>query len=266
MARLIAIECHGARAAIRMSTQDLMGAVVTHSLPLGWAPTAPRAGDREFELAIDGGGAYAVSVDGALKSRHDELEFAVGALRSHVFMHVLSTPRERVFVHAGCVAHAGRAILLPGTSGAGKTTLVAALVRAGAVYYTDDYAPLDRDGRVHPYPLPLWMRDQQTGVGRPHRVEELGGTAGHEPVDVAVVAEIGFCEGRWQVRRCGASESVLLLLAHALNPQHEPGFALSAVRGAVLGAVVLEGERGDADEAAATLLELAEGRAPVPRG
>jgi hypothetical protein len=38
------------------------------------------------------------------------------------------------------------------------------------------------------------------------------------------------------------------------------------VRGAVLGAVVLEGERGDADEAAATLLELAEGRAPVPRG
>jgi hypothetical protein len=189
------------------------------------------------------------------------LEVAVEALRSSVFMHVLTSPHGRLFVHAGCVGHHGVAILLPGYAGSGKTTLVAELVRAGALYYTDDYAPLDADGLVHPYPLPLWMSDPQTPSGRPRRAEDLGGAVGDQPLPVAVVAQTVFRKGGgWYVRPCSASEATLLVLKHALDPQRQPEFALPAVRRAVTGALVLEGERGDAEAAAATLLELAEGR------
>jgi hypothetical protein len=243
MARLIAIDSHGARATIRTSSDELLSAVVPVALPLGWRPIAPRSDDRVFGLSAEGDGTYVVSSDGELISEHECLDAAVEGLRGCIFMHVLATPREVVFVHAGCVAHAGAAILLPGSSGVGKTTLVAALVRAGAVYYTDDYAPLDAHGRVHPYPLP---------------VADFDGTVGEEPVDVAVVAQTVYREGAWDVQRCSASASVLLLLEHAVNPQRQPGFALGAVREAVAGALVVQGARGDADEAAATLLGLAE--------
>ena len=66
-------------------------------------------------------------------------------------VHVANYAPDRVFVHAGVVAWRGRALVLPGTSFAGKTTLVAELVRAGAIYYSDEYAVLDEQGRVHPY-------------------------------------------------------------------------------------------------------------------
>jgi uridine kinase len=41
-------------------------------------------------------------------------------------------------------------IAIPGRSFSGKTSLVTALVRAGAVYYSDEFAVIDRDGLVRP--------------------------------------------------------------------------------------------------------------------
>ena len=61
-------------------------------------------------------------------------------------------------MHAGVVGWKGWALVLPGKSGAGKTTLVAELIRAGATYYSDEYAVLDERGRVHPYARPLAVR------------------------------------------------------------------------------------------------------------
>src|ERR687894_479249 len=49
------------------------------------------------------------------------------------------------------VARGGRALVRPGPSLSGKTTLVAALVRSGAAYLSDEFAVLDPEGRVHPY-------------------------------------------------------------------------------------------------------------------
>ena len=235
---------------------------MARALPLGWTPTRPCPDDRVFGIVVEAESRYGVSMDGGIVSRHESPDYAVDALRKRLFTHVLSTPRERVFLHAGCVAHDGAAILLPGSSAVGKTTLVAALVRAGAVYYTDDYAPLDRGGDVHPYPLPMWMSDPQTGLGRERRAEDLGATVGQQPLAVSVVAQTAFREAAgWDVRSCSDSEAVLLLLEYAVNPQRQPEFALAAMREVVRGAVVLRGERGDADEAAATLLEVAERRA-----
>ncbi|HEX5613918.1 MAG TPA: PqqD family peptide modification chaperone [Acidimicrobiia bacterium] len=63
---------------------------------------------------------------------------------------------DAVLVHAGAVATGGRAVLLVGGSGAGKTTLTARLVADGHDYLTDEAVPFDAAaGIVAPYPKPL---------------------------------------------------------------------------------------------------------------
>ncbi|MCP4966018.1 MAG: hypothetical protein GY926_12375 [bacterium] len=66
--------------------------------------------------------------------------------------------RAGVFVHAGVVGWNDRAILLPGRSRWGKSTLVEALVRAGAQYLSDEYAILLPNGRIQSYPRPIHLR------------------------------------------------------------------------------------------------------------
>src|ERR671929_229610 len=86
--------------------------------------------------------------------------------------------------HAGVVGWQGRAILIPGRSFSGKSTLVAALVRAGATYYSDEFAVLDERGRVHPFPKKLSMRLEGSARPRFAPVEELGGRRGTTPLRV----------------------------------------------------------------------------------
>lgn len=61
-----------------------------------------------------------------------------------------------LFVHAGVASLDGRGILLPAPPDHGKSTTVAALVRAGFDFLSDEAAALDlADGSVHPFPRPL---------------------------------------------------------------------------------------------------------------
>lgn len=116
-------------------------------------------------------------VDGRLCLEHPDREPVLAQLAHELMLHVAERAPELVFLHAGVVGIGGRALVLPGPSFAGKTTLVAALVRAGAVYLSDEYAVLDSLGRVHPYARQLQMRlpgqAQQRGIDP----AELGGDA-----------------------------------------------------------------------------------------
>jgi serine kinase of HPr protein (carbohydrate metabolism regulator) len=49
-------------------------------------------------------------------------------------------------IHASCVAIGGRAVLLAGRSGAGKSDLALRLVDRGALLVSDDYTELRRSG------------------------------------------------------------------------------------------------------------------------
>src|ERR1700722_13695640 len=53
---------------------------------------------------------------------------------SNVGIFVAENASDYVFVHAGCVSLNGKAILIPGRSYSGKSSLVAALLCAGATY------------------------------------------------------------------------------------------------------------------------------------
>lgn len=61
-----------------------------------------------------------------------------------------------VLLHAGAVEFDGRVVVVTGESGRGKSTLTAALVRAGGAYLTDELVIIEPENlRVRPYPKPL---------------------------------------------------------------------------------------------------------------
>lgn len=74
---------------------------------------------------------------------------------------------DHLNLHAAAVARGDKGLLLPAHSGAGKTTLTAALVIAGCHYLTDEAASVDLDCLlVEPYAKPLSLSSaSQTAVG-----------------------------------------------------------------------------------------------------
>jgi hypothetical protein len=71
---------------------------------------------------------------------------------------VASRP-DHLALHAAALAFGGQGVLLPGATGAGKSTLAASLVAAGFDYLTDEAAVIDVDTlEVVPFPKPLSLR------------------------------------------------------------------------------------------------------------
>ena len=73
-------------------------------------------------------------------------------------LNLLATTRTggSVLLHAGAVEFDGRVVVVTGESGRGKSTLTAALVRAGGAYLTDELVIIEPENlRVRPYPKPL---------------------------------------------------------------------------------------------------------------
>lgn len=67
--------------------------------------------------------------------------------------------RKKVLIHGGAVAYNGKAYLLTGVSGAGKSTTACALMQAGFDSLEDDICLLDWiDGQVHIVPGPPFMK------------------------------------------------------------------------------------------------------------
>src|SRR6185503_1990832 len=136
---------------------------------------------------------------------------------SHLQLTVAEYAPRRVFVHAGVVAWNGKAILIPGSSFSGKSTLVAELLRAGATYYSDEYAVIDANGRVHPYARDLRMRSSNAVRMKRMRAKEFGAGTGSKPLPIALVISTTFKESaRGRPRELTRGKAVLELLANTV--------------------------------------------------
>ena len=185
---------------------------------------------------------------------------ATDAVLSDLELWIAEFARRRVFVHAGCVAVDGQAIVLPGRSMSGKSSLTAALVRAGADYYSDEYAVLDNQGLVRPYARKPAIRPYQGVPAGRVDVEELGGRVGRGPARVKLIAVLRFDPGAgWQPEPLTRGPAVLRLLDNTVAARSRPRAVLSALDGATLDARALEGTRGDADDTAARLMSMLSG-------
>ena len=217
------------------------------------SPCEPADVEQHFGLIADDDG-YHLRMNEEWTVDYQDLELALGLLDTHLTGYVAVHASERIFVHSGAVAHNGRLLLVPGMSLSGKSTLVAALLGAGATYYSDDFALLDEQGRVHPYPKPLSLRgrnlDQTT-----HTAESLGAVVGVEPLRPSLIVMSTYQPGMaWQPRQLSAGEGVLAMLSNTVPARERPAESLAAIKRAVEGAVVLDGARGEADDTSAPLL------------
>jgi hypothetical protein len=255
----IAIESYGVRASVGTNSAYFF-TLVESALPPGWRRCDPAEVQQRFYVRTHDGAFFDVEADGDETTAACDLEMAVAVLESRLKRYVAEHAPERIFVHAGAVASGGRAILIPGPTFTGKTTLVSELLRAGAEYLSDEYAVLNEAGWVSPYQRPLAMRSGGLSQ-RPYPAAEFGAKVATEPVPVALVVLTEFSAGaRWRPRRLTPGDGVLALLANTLAAQDRPKESLRAVSKAVEGALVVESERGEAVEVANSVLELLEGR------
>jgi hypothetical protein len=186
----------------------------------------------------------------------DETDTAIGALDAEIRAHIALNAPDHIFVHAAAVAIGDRAVVIPGRSFSGKSMLVAALVRAGATYYSDEFAVIDRAGAVLPYAKPISIREGYSTTGTDHPVESLGGTAGVGDARIHLVVVTHYAPGGvWQPTDATRGRGALALLSNTVPVRGRPAQAVASVARAVEHARVLIGPRGEAEPAAAAILD-----------
>jgi hypothetical protein len=263
---------YGLRVGVRTNAPALLERLVP-LLPPGWRSLASPVVDQIFSFWIDTGGGPArrpsrVYAGRRRRARTADLAHAFAVLESEIRQSVAAGAQNRTFVHAGVVGWRGRAIVLPGRSRSGKTTLVAQLVRAGALYLSDEFAVLDRRGRVHPFAKPLSIRGA-SGCdvhAQAWRAEELGGACATRPLPVGLVVLAEHRPGAvWRPERLSAGQAVLEMLAHTVPARLRPEASLASLERAVARATVLRGARGEANEVAGSLLQAVDEMESVSR-
>ena len=225
-------------------------------LPPAWAPDTPGTEHVGFSIRTHSDGRHQLLRNGYAEEI-GSLDNVIGNFELLLRNHVAGVAPDHVFVHAGTASVNGRAIIVPGASFSGKTTMVHALVEAGATYYSDEYAVFDREGWVHPYPKPLAIRDGGDGYrGKSyHEPARIGASIGDEPARLALVVSTQYRPGTvWAPQRLTAAEALIELIPHTYRSDTRAVDTMATLALAVDTSIGLRGDRGDAAELAPLLL------------
>ncbi|MGI8812008.1 MAG: hypothetical protein ACR2IH_05710 [Pyrinomonadaceae bacterium] len=182
-------------------------------------------------------------------------ETVLSVLGSRVRLLVAQFAKDFVFIHAGVVSWADRAIVIPGHSMQGKTTLVAAFVERGAKYYSDEYAIIDKDGSVHPFVKPLSVRRSDHKY-KQHDVT-VSGECGTTAIPVGMILDTKFKKGaKIRPKEMTNGSAMIALIQNTIPIRENPGYVLSVLKAAVDSAVLIRSPRGEADEAVQSLISF----------
>jgi hypothetical protein len=244
-------ESFGLVAELASDDPDLLDAALA-MLPPGWRAVDGQP-SVQFGLWTDG----VITVDGARTDRARKRRASLLKLGAIVRHHLAIEAPGFTFVHAGVVDAGGCAVVIPGRSYTGKSTLVAELVRLGATYVSDEYAVLDPSGLVHPFAKPLSIRTgQHDRLGR--LVPVPPALVADDPVRAGLVVLTSYAPGaQWRPSVRSRAEGAFALLQNTVSARLRPARALSATSRLASGAVFLAGQRGEAPETARALIEAA---------
>jgi hypothetical protein len=269
----LAFDCHGARLGVRLTDPAALERVRC-VLPPGAQTLAAPDVDVLYSFVVGGQmfgspvRRFHVLYVGVVRlARTLDLDVAVAALATDLHRAVSSAAR-RVFVSAGVVVVDGRAIVILGPRGSGRTTLVRALLRSGATFASDMFAVFDEWGQIHPYaaPAPIFP---DYGVGGSGQRAELAllaydGGAASAPVPLGLVVETRYRPGaQWQPDAGTPAQAVLALMRHAVHSAILPAVTLKTLGVAVARASMLRGPRGECLPATAALLKCMREQ-PIP--
>ncbi len=147
----------GVRIGVRTNTPELLSRVVAQ-LPIGWKCASSNVVERLYSV-IEGGTStksnarsfHLLYADIERLERTENLDQLLESLGSDLETYIAQTTRQKLFIHAGVVAFKGRAIVFPGRSLSGKSTLAKEFLRAGTLglpCFTE---------RGPPFPLPKYL-------------------------------------------------------------------------------------------------------------
>jgi hypothetical protein len=243
-----------------VNKSDLLEQVIPHLPPVG-KPAASPVVDRLYWIRAAGEQRGHIKpfnilyVDSIKLSKSLEFDEILRVFADDLEMYIAENAKRRLFLHAGVVGWKGKAILLPGKSMTGKSTLVHKLVQAGATYYSDEFAVLDPHGFVHPYPRPLSIRHDLNEEPTRIAATELKRLVAAKPLPIGLVAVSQYeSRGVWRPRQLSAGKAVLALLANTVTARRRPELALSLLPQITTRVPVLSSARGDADLMVSDLL------------
>jgi len=243
----LSLVSYGVRIGIRVSDPGILEQIHAY-LPPGWKTTASPVVDELYSVIISKTSNHQLYRRQEQLIQTNEPEDLLEALDSDLRLQIATSVKDQLFVHAGVVGWHGRAIVIPGRSFSGKTTLVAALIKAGATYYSDEYAVFDSEGFVHPYPRRLSIRQDIGQRTKRYSAAELGGSISKEPLPVGMVVHAQYESGtQWHPAKMSPGQAVLALLDNTVVARLRPEFALAILSRAVTHSCNLTGKRGEAE-------------------
>ncbi len=254
-----AFQAYGVCVGLQSDSAEVLDAV-SHFLPPNRKPADPRAAQRWYILVAESADSKAILVQRPgcrrrLLARSPHWDYPFNRLETDLQIFLGETAPGRVFLHAGVVGWQGAAIVIPGRSFSGKSTLVAALLAAGACYLSDEFAVLDDQGWVHSYSRHLSLRIPEQDRLVRCAADTLGGPSASGPLQPRLFVLARYKPGRrWQPRSVTRGAALMEILRHCLPIRRRPVEALAAIGKALDNSLVLQGDRGEAAEVSREIL------------
>jgi len=260
----LVLNVHGARIGVRVNDSRALEHLKP-SYPAGWEVDVDQVKEVEelfsVRMFLDSGIVSSRQFNLVYRGvtrivRSLRLDDLVGPFETQ-FHAAVAQLSPRVFIHAGVVGWNGQALVIPGSTLSGKTTLVRALVAAGAEYYSDEFAVLDANGFVYPYLKALGIRSPGSVEQSRLPIEDLNGAFGHQPIPVGAILFSEYQNGaRGEFRRVSTGQALLGLLKYAVTAKSRPTETLVALRLAASNARCFRVLRGDAGPTVDRLFRL----------
>ena len=214
----------------------------------------------EFEIRrnrAETGQPYTVLQNSEPVFEHPDRSVVLNGLEAAIQHAVACESSGYTFVHAGVVAIAGCGVVIPGPSLSGKSTLICALVNAGAVYYSDEFAVLDPGGRIYPFRRQPHLRtdvaDASPGVSWRGLSGEL------TPLSQTVILACEYVPGsHWQSKRVTPGDGLLKMMANTVSARTRPIAAMRSLANLASMACSVVAFRGEARDAVPGVIALVE--------
>ena len=259
----LTLSTFGVRAGVRVNVLGVLPRVLP-LLPPGWKKSHRVIVERLYSLVVAQGCERAgvrrlhlLYADSTRIARDAALNRVLATLETDLHRYTAEATSDMTFLHAGVVGWQGSAIVFPGRSLSGKTTLVREMLRLGATYYSDEFAVVDSSGLVHPFARPLGIREDSSYAQTKYSAEELGATSGVKPLPMGMAVICKYEAGaQWQPAPLSQGQGALELLANSVAVRSQPDQTLRRLQKLVRHTVFIQGTRGEAHQAAASILNL----------
>lgn len=174
-------------------------------------PSSSRVADSFITVVDAGEDTYETWLDGLPLSKAEPVDCAARAVLIGLNQAAATHASDAILLHAGVVARGGRALVVCGESGAGKSSLVAALIVDGWEYLTDEVAAIDPDGwKVTPYPKWIDLSSDaltRLGLDPTIAIGPLGPKLHIPPLAIGAIGETARVDRIIQLVPSGHSES-----------------------------------------------------------